>query len=140
MLQAIDIKGVGFNILKDYNSWRIANLGYDENSNSITGIKNLGRHLETIEVFILIEGTASMVIAGYENSPTELTIEKLEPGKLYVVQERQWHGALLEPDSILLIMENQNTNATNSENYTLTKEDKETIKLSLIGEKTNVIK
>lgn len=140
MLEIIDIKGVGFNVLNDYNSWRIANLGYDENSNSITGIKNLGRHLETIECFVLIEGSASMITAGCDESPTELTIEKLKPGKLYVVQERQWHGALLEPDSILLIIENQNTDATNSENYILTEVDKEIIKLSLIGEKTNVIK
>lgn len=140
MLNVIDINGVGFNVLKDYNSWRIANLGYDNNSNSITGIEKLGRHLETIEVFVLIEGEASMITAGYENNPADLTIERLQPGKLYIVQEKQWHGALLEPNSTLLIIENQNTDVTNTDNYFLTNDDKEIIKSKLIGEKVNVIK
>lgn len=127
MLEKIDIKGNGFNILKDYDSWTIATLGYDDNSNSIRGINKLGRHLETIEVFVLIEGSAYMVTAGNEDEPSNLCFEKLEKGRLYIVQEKQWHGAILEPESTLLIIENRDTSNLNSEEYILNKSNKQKI-------------
>ena len=130
MLETIDIQGSGFNVLKDYNSWRIATLGYDKNSNSKEGIKGLGRHLETIEVFILIEGNAYMITAGYDSEPSKATIEKLEQGKLFVVQEKQWHGAVLEPGSRLLIIENRNTSSINSENYVMSSEYKKQLNMT----------
>lgn len=121
-METIDIQGSGFNILKDYDSWRIATLGYDNSSNSKDGIKTLGRHLETIEVFILIEGSAYMITAGCESVPSELAVEKLGKGKLFIVKEKQWHGAVLEPGTTLLIIENQNTSNLNSEDHIITKE------------------
>ena len=124
MIQNVDISGQGFSVLKDYKSWRIANLGYDEASNSINGIKTLGRHLETDEVFVLIRGYAYMITAGFDICSAQLEVEKLEEGKIYTIKEKQWHGALLKPDSMLLIIENENTSELNSEVQLLNENEK----------------
>lgn len=119
MLKRIHIEGKGFNVLKDFNSWRIATIGYDEEVNSLKGINTMGRHFETDEVFVLLEGTAYLVIAGFNDKPDHIEVEKLEKGNLYIVSEKQWHVAVLDPMSTLLIIENENTGFGNSENYNI---------------------
>lgn len=128
LLDKFKIESRGFGVLKDYNSWRIAILGYDNETNSIEGINQLGRHFETDEVFVLIKGTAYMITAGNVDVPSNLALEQLDDGHIYVVKEKQWHAAILEPESILLIIENQNTNDDNSENYMFNFRDKIKVK------------
>ncbi|MCJ7690522.1 MAG: hypothetical protein MUO60_14550 [Clostridiaceae bacterium] len=119
MLHEIEIKGRGFNALKDFQSWRIAVLGYESNINSIEGINMLGKHFETDEVFVLIKGKAYMITSGYNDIPSDTKIIELKNEHMYVVKENQWHAALLEPGSKLLIIENQNTDDSNSMDHIL---------------------
>ena len=124
-MEIIKIKGTAFQPLKDYNGWRIAQLGYLENINSLHGIKTLGRHFKTDEVFVLIEGDVRIYTAGIKDDLENIDIKKLEKGNLYVVKEKQWHVAVLEPGARVLIIENKNTSDENSDNYILNQADKE---------------
>lgn len=129
MVEEIEITGNGFNALKDYNSWRIAQLGYDENINSLDGAKTFGKHLKTDEVFVLLEGEASIFTAGADDEPKKIEVNKMEKGKLYVIKEGQWHAAILKPCTRVLIVENRDTCDLNSKSHTITQEEKAAMKL-----------
>jgi mannose-6-phosphate isomerase-like protein (cupin superfamily) len=124
MMEEIEISGTGFNPLKDYGAWRVAQLSYDEEVNALQSLQSLGRHFETQEVFTLLSGGAVMITAGTGAAPDDFEATELSPGKLYVVQEGQWHAAVLTPESRLLIIENRNTGAANSENHSLSVDEK----------------
>ena len=124
MLEEINIQGQGFQPLKDYGSWRIAQLSYDPGVNALESLASLGRHFETDEAFLLLQGEAVMVTAGTQDQPRSFKAVKFASGKIYVVQQKQWHVAVLKPGSRLLIVENRDTGAENSENYSLSNEEK----------------
>ncbi len=127
MLEEIEISGTGFNPLKDYGAWRVAPLIYDAAVNARQSLQTLGRHFETQEVFTLLAGEAVMITAGTGAAPDAFQATVMSPGQLYVVGEGQWHAAVLAPESRLLIIENRNTGAANSENYNLSAEEKASI-------------
>ena len=127
MLEEIEISGTGFKPLKDYGAWRVAQLSYDEAVNALQSLQILGRHFETEEVFTLLAGEAVMITAGTGAAPDAFETTVLSPGQLYVVREGQWHAAVLAPESRLLIIENRNTGAANSENHSLSADEKASI-------------
>ena len=124
MLEQIEIRGGGFRPLKDSGSWRIARLGHDPRLNDLETLSTLGRHFRTEEAFVLLRGKAVMVTAGTAGQPRGFEAVGFEAGKVYVVKPGQWHAAVLQPEACLLIVENRDTGAENSENHTLSKEEK----------------
>ncbi len=124
MLEEIDIQGQGFQPLKDHGFWRIAQLSYDPGVNALDCLASLGRHFETEEAFLLLQGEAVMLTAGSQDQPGRFEAVKLVSGKIYVVQRKQWHAAVLKPGSRLLIVENRDTGAENSESHPLSAEEK----------------
>lgn len=124
MVEVIAIEGKGFVPLKDYKSWRIAQLSYNEDTNSIEGVKVFGRHLETDEVFILLEGEAHLFTAGFDDQFGDIYVNKMTNNKLFSVKEGQWHAAILKPGARILIVENSGTDDRNSQKYELTEADK----------------
>ncbi len=67
------------------------------------------RHLETDEVFVLLFGTASLVVGD------DKKIYDLEPGKIYNVKRGVWHQVFIDKGSKVLIVENSDTTRENSE-------------------------
>jgi hypothetical protein len=124
MLEEIIIQGQGFRPLKDHGSWRIAQLSFDPTVNALDSLASLGRHFETEEAFLLLQGGAVMVSAGTQDRPGSFEAVRFVAGSIYVVRQRQWHAAVLKPGSRLLIVENRDTGADNSENHSLSTEEK----------------
>ena len=124
MLEEIDIQGQGFQPLKDHGSWRIAQLSFDPRVNALDSLASLGRHFDTEEAFILLQGEAIMVTARTQDRPGSYEAVKFAAGKIYVVRQRQWHAAVLKPGGRLLIVENRDTGADNSENHSLSTDEK----------------
>jgi len=129
MLEEIDIQGRGFLPLKDYGSWRIAQLSFDPGVNALDFLASLGRHFETEEAFILLQGGAVMVTAGTQDRPGSFEAVRFVAGRIYVVRQRQWHAAVLKPGTQLLIVENRDTGVDNSENHSLSSKEKLEIKV-----------
>lgn len=119
MLEQIAVEGQGFRPLKDHGSWRIAQLGYDPAVNAPESLAVLGRHLATEEAFLLLQGRAVMVTAGNLEQPGSLEAVRLAADRIYVVGQGQWHAAVLSPGARLLIVENSDTGAANSEDRPL---------------------
>ena len=69
----------------------------------------LERHLETDEVFVLLEGEGSLLIG------KEMTEVVMEKGKIYNVRCGEWHQLICSPKAKLLIVESDATSDENTE-------------------------
>ena len=107
-LDIIQYTGEGYKPMVDFESWRVAFLRYAERFDR-ANIHRLERHMMTDEVFVLLEGEASLLIG--ENAQ-EISLEK---NKLYNVKKAVWHGVIVSKDALLLIVENANTGLDNTE-------------------------
>ena len=107
-LEIIENNGERFNIAMSYGDWRVAYLNYAE-SHKEGNIEFLEKHLETDEVFVLMNGKATLLIG------EEFTKIEMEPCKVYNVKKDVWHNIILSEDAKILLVENKDTSKENSE-------------------------
>ena len=107
-LEIAEYNGEGYEPTFHFKTWRVAFLNHDAKGNK-EGITYLERHNETDEVFVLLQGEATLLIG---EDPEE---EVMEKNKIYVVKQAVWHSIYMTEDAKLLIIENQDTSPENSE-------------------------
>jgi ureidoglycolate hydrolase len=122
----IEIKcygGKGYQPLIDFGSWRVAILRWEEAS--LPGnIELMERHTQTDEVFVLLEGKATIILGGKGANIEGIFLQVMEMGKVYNVKQYVWHTVILSPDASILIMENQDTGVENSEHCNLSEKQR----------------
>lgn len=107
-LLVLDYDGKGYFSHFKCGGWRIAYLNYAPMFTK-EGITYLERHNETDEVFILLEGEASLFMG---ETAKEVVMEKFVS---YVVKKSAWHNIVVSEDAKVLIVENADTGKDNSE-------------------------
>lgn len=120
-LEVCEHLGEGYQTLIAYGEWRVAILRYIDELLP-EKITYLERHCDTDEVFVLLEGRASLLLAGNEPVFQEITAWEMAPRKLYNVKQDVWHGILLSEDASVLIVENRDTCEENSQYFFLSPE------------------
>ena len=113
----LDIKqfdGEGFHPLIDFGAWRVAILRW-ETSMLPEKIEFMERHTQTDEVFVLLEGQATLILGGKQGSVEGVFPQTMENGKLYNVKRNAWHTIVLSRDASILIVEQRNTGKENTE-------------------------
>lgn len=95
--------GEGFHTVKEFEGWRIGFLRY---SDRFSACKEMERHLETDEAFMLLEGKANLVTD---------EICEMERNHLYIVPKGIWHHIVVSKDALVLVVENSNTSKENTE-------------------------
>ena len=103
-MEAIIHKGDGFRVLKEYEGWKIGYLRYNDR---FSKFEEMERHLETDEVFVLLEGTATLY--------TEEETCQMEKSVLYNIPKGVWHHIVVSKDATVLVVENSNTTKENTE-------------------------
>lgn len=103
----------GYCPVYDYESWRIA-ITNDDPSFRKENLKSFGKHLETDEAFILLEGEASLLLGDGDEEIGTITEHPLEKGKVFVVKKGTWHANITGESAKVLIVENRNTGAANT--------------------------
>lgn len=91
-----------------YDKWRIAYLNHGDRFTE-KNFHKVERHMQTDEVFVLLEGEATLVIG--EN----LEKIKMEPHKVYNVPKGVWHHIFTKEGTRVLIVENEDTGDDNTE-------------------------
>lgn len=112
----IEIKeytGIGYSPVIDYESWRVAILNYIDELD-VPNLKTMQKHSLSDEVFVLLNGSCTLFSAGNGDEIGDISATKLEPYKMYNVKKGVWHTHTLEPNTMVLIVENQNTCDDNS--------------------------
>ena len=118
MLEVRTYTGEGYKALVDFKSWRVALMNFLEDFRP-ERIQTLERHLETDEVFVLLRGQVLMILAEGDGSVQKLHFQVMEECILYNIKPTCWHAVVMSREAVLLIVENADTNATNSQFATL---------------------
>ncbi len=119
-------EGEGYKALVDFGSWRVAILRCE--NELLPGQQlSMERHLETDEVFMLIQGTGALILGGNGREVGPLQVHAMEIGKLYNVRKNGWHTVSLSRDASVLIVENRDTVRANSEYEAITQEQRQWI-------------
>ncbi len=103
-MEIFEYKGSGYMPVKDFESWRVAILNYNERFSKHDEDE---RHNETDEIFVLLKGSAILYEEGEEYN--------MEPYKVYNVKKGLWHHIVVSEDASVLIVENCDTTDENSE-------------------------
>ena len=106
-------KGSGFDTLHTFEGWKVAFITHAEQYGELQVVK---RHTLTDEVFVLVNGEATLFTADGDE-PLQTTV--LEKEKLYVVQKNTWHHLRVSQDALLIVVENNNTTKENTESKTV---------------------
>jgi hypothetical protein len=112
-IEIIEFQEEGYKPLVDFESWRVAVLKYCKDVR-IENIKTMQRHLETDEIFVLLNGACTLISGGTGEAVEEIAITKMEQHKIYNVKKSVWHNHVLNEQGEVLIVENQNTCDDNS--------------------------
>ena len=91
-----------------FEAWRVAILRYAERFDR-KNLSRVERHHLTDEVFVLLEGEATLVIG------EKCEDCRMEVNKIYNVKKDVWHHIILSQDARVLVVENDNTGLDNTE-------------------------
>lgn len=126
-LEVVKYDGEGYLPLIDYGKWRVAELRYIDEL-EVDNLKDMQKHNETDEVFVLLEGDFTLFLGGQGDEIGEIEAVKLEPLKLYNVKRGTFHTHTPEKNATVLIVENVDTCDDNSPTVDLTIEQKKIIR------------
>ena len=127
LLDIVSYNGEGYFPLIDFESWRVATLRYCDEL-QVDKLKDMQKHDESDEVFVLLEGDFTLFIGGNNEEIGEIEAVKLEPLKFYNVKKGTYHTHTPEKNATVLIVENVDTCDDNSPKKKLTIEQKNIIK------------
>lgn len=127
LLEVKTFSGEGYKPLIDYNCWRVAYLRYIQDMHP-DYIDFVEKHLDTDEVFVLMEGQAVLFLGEGDRDLTELIPVKMQPYVLYNVKQAAFHTIVMSFDATVLLVENRDTASENSAYFTLTSEQKQFIR------------
>jgi mannose-6-phosphate isomerase-like protein (cupin superfamily) len=100
--------GIGYNPVLIREGWQVAILNY-LSGHGMNEIDKLEVHNKTDEVFILLRGTAILIVRkpGAETLIYELV--NMERGQIYNIPKGCWHNIAMDEEARLIIVENDNT-------------------------------
>lgn len=108
LVEITGFQGEDFKRLVEYDGWSVAFLRYAERFSRLLYFE---RHLLTDEVFVLLNGSATLFIRTDEGIQ-EICMEK---EKVYNVRCGVWHQINVSKDATVLVVENRNTAKENTE-------------------------
>ncbi len=127
LISVSDFSGEGYQPLVDFESWRVAVLRYIDELLP-EKIDSVECHLETDEVFILVEGKCILFLAEVQDDQIiKIHAVDMVPKKLYTVNQGVYHTHTLSKDAHVIIVENQDTGAANSKRISLSRSQIEKI-------------
>lgn len=109
MIEIFERTQPDFEPVVTFENWKVAYLSYSERFSKFEVIE---RHLFTDEVFVLLDGKARLFVAEDGKEWQEIEMEK---GKVYNIKKAVWHHIVVSMDANVLVVENSNTCAENSE-------------------------
>ncbi len=112
-IEITDFQPSGYKPLVDFEAWRVAVLRFCDDLR-IENVKTMQKHLYTDEVFVLLEGSCTLFLAGEGDAPGHICAVRMEPRKVYNIKQGVWHNHIMDEKGCVLIVENQNTCDDNS--------------------------
>lgn len=126
LLETREYSGDGYKPVVDYEKWRVALLN-SLNESPPEKIKEMEKHNETDEVFVLLNERAILFLGEGNDGVTKIHAVDMEPFKIYNVKKSVWHTITMVKGTKILIVENSDTASQNSSYCKLSEEQRKTI-------------
>lgn len=97
-------------------------------ANDITGLSNLERHNLTDELFVLIQGSCTLIYANETEGGLEIGAVEMEKNKVYNIPATLWHNTVTKKDTKMILIEDSSTSMENSDILDLNEEQLKTVK------------
>ncbi len=104
MIEEYSFTQEGWKVLIESGEWKIGMLRRNERFSSLG---ELERHLLTDEVFVLLEGSATLY--------TDSEQTEMKPLIVYNIPAGVWHHIVVSEDASVLVVENRNTSKENTQ-------------------------
>lgn len=116
MLEIFTTTKNGFDPVIENDGWKVAFITYSD-MYSKTNFKNMKRHINTDEVFILLNGKATLHIAS--DLSKGITAYELEKKFIYNVKRNTWHYLSISKDALLSVIESYGGDKNITETITI---------------------
>ena len=114
-----EFNGKGMQRVFENEKWTVGIKNWKP-ANDVTGIDCLERHNKTDELFVLVEGSCTLVYANEVNGGLEFGAVKMEKDKVYNIQATLWHNTITRKDTKMILIEDSNTSMEYSDILNLT--------------------
>ncbi|WP_223551905.1 hypothetical protein [Aestuariivivens sp. NBU2969] len=118
-LESYNICEKGFTPFLVDDGWQVAQLNYIATQH-IDKIDKVEVHQQTDEVFILLEGKATLIVLNKDDK-LSFSAHIMLPQVTYNIPKGLWHNIAMEKGSKVLIVEKSNTHLNDVEYFYLTK-------------------
>lgn len=109
-----EFNGEGMQRVFENEKWTVGIKNWKP-ANDITGISNLERHNKTDELFVLVEGSCTLIYANETENGLEFGAVKMEKDKVYNIPATLWHNTVTQKDTKMILIEDSNTSMENSD-------------------------
>ncbi len=108
LLEKYEYSGIGYKPFLIRPGWQVAKLNYMPEQ-GIGNISKIDVHFKTDEAFILVSGTAILIVATIEDEEAIFHCEKMVGGITYNIPKNTWHNIAMKEDAEVIIVEKDNT-------------------------------
>lgn len=115
-------EGFGYQPVVNCRGWIVALMNWEERFD-LQYIRAIERHLQTDEVFVLLQGESALFILHDDG----IDVQKMIPGVVYNVPAGVWHSVVGSRDAKWLIVESSDVSMENSEYRHLSKAEKDVV-------------
>ncbi len=113
LLEVHTCRDEGFHPQVDFGGWRVALLNFIDHLLP-KNLKEMQRHDETDEVFVLLKGQCILFVGDGKDTAGIIHAVDMVPQKIYNVKRGTWHNHTLSEDASVLVVENRDTTIDNS--------------------------
>ena len=115
-------EGEGYNPFFIRDNWQVAQLNYLPEL-GMQAIKKMEMHAATDEIFILIKGTAILILGTKASDEFNFELLKMKIGVTYNIPINAWHGIAMNMDTEVIIVEKSNTHLQDVSYQNLSQEE-----------------
>lgn len=123
LVQIGDCRENGYSVVVRFGGWRCAYL--NNTTDKLSEITYFERHLESDELFVLLEGSCQLLLS--PDGKQDYEAIEMKPLLMYNVRQTAYHAVSMRPGCRLLIVENADVNKHNSAFHTLTPQEQEQV-------------
>ncbi|KAA3632488.1 MAG: hypothetical protein DWQ02_14700 [Bacteroidetes bacterium] len=121
-MESYELNEPGFFPFLIRDGWQVAKLNYIAEQH-INNIQKIEVHQQTDEVFVLLKGSAVLIIADLQNEKPLFKIKSMQPLSVYNIPKGTWHNIAMEEGSEVLIVEKSNTHLHDVDYFELAPKD-----------------
>lgn len=113
-IESFAFNGEGMQRVYENAKWTVGVKNWKP-ANDITNLNCLERHNLTDELFVLLEGSCTLIFANEGASGLELEAVKMEKEKVYNIPQSLWHNTVTKKSTKMILIEDSNTSGANSD-------------------------